>query len=458
MVKALLGLVLSILAIPVVGVLMLFDYVPNIPVDTYEYVPTDLLLAQQIQASVTTLQSGELAIDMQEQFINQLLYSYFVENVNPSYAPGRNCNSDSCNVLVSNENDDIGVAITGIWVRLRDDIISVNVGIRSTGIPFQSRVRLDFEVTDNPDLFEIKYARLQLGNIPLPAFAIQPIVNAIINESNVESTLLGGDGVVLDLETLSLQINKQTLVDNVLSDDVAFIASLLFEEQLVRFAVDEETSSVRLYFDVDKITANRDIFRYDGDAAFVIIALLSDVLDGVDFDVTEGLTLERNHYYISENGLNQILTAQFQEASIASLIDSAGAELLLELEPLWIELTGANAVLVFPVVFMDQLIPIEFVVRSIPSDNDLVLQVESIMIGRDDSKLLTEFIRLQGDQVQDALGLFSLGGIFEVDAAARQLRVPVAFFDQAVQELVPQLRVERIAIEDGRFLLQMNLA
>lgn len=457
MIKALLAILLSILSIPIIGVIMLFDFAPNIPVDTYVYVPTSTLLAEQVQANVSSIQSGEIEIQLEEQFINQFLFSTFVEQVNPSYNPGSDCTEDSCAYLLVNEVEGNSVALTGIWVRLFDDVISVNVGLRSLNVPFQTKVRLDFSVTDNANVFEIEYSRLQLGNIPLPAFIIRPIVNLLIEQANIVSNFSEG-GFLLDLEQLSLKVDKQAFIASSLEPEAALFASLIVEEELIRFMVDGDSSRLVLFVDVDKLYSNREVKTYSGNQETVFTNLLIDVLGSVGFNFTEGFTLSNNDYYISEDGLNEILTAQFAELGLGGLIDSEFAELLFGFEPLWIDLDGSNATLVVPLKFMGNLVPIELHMSTIPSNSDLVFEVERITIGRDAQKNVNQYITIEGDRVESLLSQVALGGPFVFEPGSRILRVPVRVFDDAIRELRSELTVKRLAIEDGQLLLEIDLA
>ena len=459
MIKALLAIVLSILSLPVIGILMLFDFSPSIPIDAYEYMPTDTLLATQIEDTVSSLQAGQLMVELDEQFINQFLYSYFVESINPDYDPGSSCESEACEFLVSNSDQPIGtVGVTGIWVRLLDNVISVNVGLRTVGIPFQTRVRFDFEVIDNPDVFEINYSRLQVGNIPLPAFVVRPIINAILGESDASQTTFGGNGIELDVQALSLTVDKGVLIEESLTDQAALFASLIVKEELVRFEVDGQTSQLKLFVDVDKLFGDVPFKQYSGDASVIFAALFVEILSEVEVDLIEGITLTTSEFFLSEEDLNIILSPQFQDFNSEELFGSSAVSSLLTIQPPWVELEGATLSLIIPVVLMDKTIPIEIVMTSLDGYNDLVLQVESISIGKDDSKTLDEYVLIQGDQIQPFLAQLSLDGLFEVLPNSRNIKVPVDTFNQAVREITSQLNVTRIGVVDGQFLLNVELA
>jgi hypothetical protein len=459
MIKALLAIVLSILSLPVIGILMLFDFSPSIPIDAYEYMPTDTLLATQIEDTVSSLQAGQLMVELDEQFINQFLYSYFVESINPDYDPGSSCESEACEFLVSNSDQPIGtVGVTGIWVRLFDNVISVNVGLRTVGIPFQTRVRFDFEVIDNPDVFEINYSRLQVGNVPLPAFVVRPIINAILGESDVSQTTFGGNGIELDVQALSLTVDKGVLIEESLTDQAALVASLIVKEELVRFEVDGQTSRLKLFVDVDKLFGDVPLKQYSGDASVIFAALFVEILSEVEFDLIEGITLTTSEFFLSEEDLNIILSPQFQDFNSEELFGSSAVSSLLTIQPPWVELEGATLSLIIPVVLMDKTIPIEIVMTSLDGYNDLVLQVESISIGKDDSKTLDEYVLIQGDQIQPFLAQLSLDGLFEVLPNSRNIKVPVDTFNQAVREITSRLNVTRIGVVDGQFLLNIELA
>lgn len=459
MIKALFAIILSILALPALGIVMLFDFSPAIPIDAYEYMPTSTLLATQIEDTVSTLQAGQLMVELDEQFINQFLYSYYVETINPDYAPGSSCETEACEFLVSNSDQAIGtVGVTGIWVRLLDDVISVNVGLRTVGIPFQTRVRFDFEVIDNPDVFEINYSRLQVGNIPLPAFAVRPIINAILDESDVSQTTFGGNGVELDVQALSLVIDKNLLIEESLTEQEAFFASLIVKEELVRFEVDGETPKLKLFVDVDKLTGDIPLKQYRGEANLIFTELFVEILNGIEFDFIEDVSLTTNEYFLNEEDLNVVLTQQLQDLNLDELFGSPAVSNLFSLEPLWVEMEGATMSLIVPMVFMENTIPLEIIMTSLDGFNDLVLQVESITLGKDDSKTPEEYVLIQGDQIEPFLAQLTLNGLFEVQPNSRNIKVSVDTFNQAVSEVTSQLNVTRIGVVDGQFLLNIELA
>ena len=459
MIKALFAIILSILALPALGIVMLFDFSPAIPIDAYEYMPTSTLLTTQIEDTVSTLQAGQLMVELDERFINQLLYSYYVETINPDYAPGSSCESEACEFLVSNSDQPIGtVGVTGIWLRLLDDVISVNVGLRTVGIPFQTRVRFDFEVIDNPDVFEINYSRLQVGNIPLPAFAVRPIINAILNESDVSQTTFGPVGIELDVQSLSLAIDKNLLIEESLSDQAAFFASLIVKEELIRFEVDGQTSQLKLFVDVDKLTGDIPLKQYRGEANLIFAELFVEILSGIEFDFIEGVSLTTNEYFLNEEDLNIVLTQQLQDLNLDKLFGSPAVSNLFSLEPLWVEMEGATMSLIVPLVFMENTIPLEIIMTSLDGFNDLVLQVESMTLGKDDSKTPDEYVLIQGEQIEPFLAQLTLNGLFEVQPNSRNIKVSVDTFNQAVSEVTSQLSVTRIGVVDGQFLLNIELA
>ena len=459
MIKALLALIVSIVSLPLIGILMLFDFSPAIPLDAYEYLPSDTMVATRLQTTLTTLQAGQLVVELDETFINQLLYSYFVEQINPDYAPGAACNTVACEFLVSNSDIEIGtVGITGIWVRLFDDVVSINVGLRTLGIPFQTRVRLDFEVIDNAEVFEIKYSRLQLGNIPLPAFVIRPIIDAVLTQSNVSQTNFAGNGVTLNVDALTLVIDKSELIEQSLEESAALFATLIVDEELVRFAVEASPSRIMLFVDLDKLTSNLTLKQYSGRAESVFAELFIAVSSGIDFNRNDGVFLTTKEYFLSEQDVSVVLGEQFQGVNIGDLFGVPAASAVLELKPLWVELEGTSMTLVLPLTLMEQLIPIEFVMTSLPSTRDLLLQVESITIGRDDNKSSEQYVLIQGNQVQEFLAVLSIDGLFEVQPNSRIIKVSADYFDQAVREVSSELRVTRVSIVDGQLRLNLELA
>ena len=263
---------------------------------------------------------------------------------------------------------------------------------------------------------------------------------------------------MLDLEQLSLKVDKQGFIESSLEPEVALFASLIVEEELIRFMVDGDSSRLVLFVDVDKLYSNLEVKSYSGNQEAVFTNLLMEVFGNLDFNFIEGFTLSNNDYYISEDGLNEIITAQFADLGLDGLIDSEFAGLLFGFEPLWIELEGSNATLVVPLKFMGNLVPVELHMSAIPSNSDLVLEVERITIGRDAQKSVNQYITIEGERVEALLSQVSLGSPFIFEPGNRIFRVPVRVFDEAIRELTSELRVNRVAIEDGQLLLELDLA
>jgi hypothetical protein len=107
---------------------------------------------------------------------------------------------------------------------------------------------------------------------------------------------------------------------------------------------------------------------------------------------------------------------------------------------------------------MGNLVPVELHMRTIPSNSDLVLEVERITIGRDAQKNVSQYITIEGDRVESLLSQVALGGPFESQPGSRTLRVPVRVFDEAIREVTSELTIKRLAIVDGQLLLDIDLA
>jgi hypothetical protein len=233
---------------------------------------------------------------------------------------------------------------------------------------------------------------------------------------------------------------------------------LIVDEELVRFAVEASPSRIMLFVDLDKLTSNIALKQYSGRAEIVFAELFIAVLSGIDFNRNDGVFLTTNEYFLSEQDVSVVLGEQFQDVNIGELFGVPAASALLELKPLWVELEGTSMTLVLPLMLMEQLIPIEFVMTSLPSTRDLLLQVESITIGRDDNKSSDRYVLLQGNQVKEFLAVLSIDGVFEVQPNSRIIKVSADYFDQAVREVSSELRVTRVSIVDGQLQLNFELA
>ena len=458
MIKAILGIILTIIAIPIAVLFLLFDYTPNIPIEDYVYLPIEQVIANEIEASTDRLSNGELSIQLNQSTLNQMVYSVIVDDLNPSYDPASGCEDDACQyILVEPINESESLAITGMWVRLTDDVISFNVGLRLQGtVPYQTRVRFDFSVIDSADELRITYDRLQVGNIPLPRFIVRPIINAVLSDD--AQTQFSTDFFTADLEQLEIVLDKNLFVETQIDDpQLQLLAGIVLDEELLRFNVSGETETLELFFDVEKLVTNKPIETYTPDAEGFMMDLVTQLLSRVTLTL-EGITLSDPTLIVSETAMNELLAESFAEFDIAALLDQPVIAELITMQSPWVDFEGTTMVINVPMTFATRTLRMEIVFVSVSSTNGLELQLQQITMGQDDGESEAEYILIDQTEAAQLLSNFSFENEFiRYDQTRQSLLVSTTYLNEQFAASFPAISVDDVRINNGQLEIDVAL-
>lgn len=458
MIKAILGIILTIIAIPIAVLFLLFDYTPNIPVEDYVYLPIEQVIADEIEASAERLSNGELSIQLNQSTLNQMVYSVIVDEINPSYDPASGCEEDVCEyVLVEPIDDSQSLAITGMWVRLTDNAISLNVGLRLQGtIPYQTRIRFDFEVIDSADELRITYDRLQVGNIPLPRFLVRPIINAVLSED--AQTQFSTDFFTADIEQLEIVLDKNLFVETQIEDpQLQLLAGIVLEEELVRFEVSGETETIELFFDVAKLVTEKPIESYTPNAEGFMMDLMAQLLSRVTLSL-EGISLSDPTLVVSETAVNELLADSFAEFDIAALLDQPVLAELISLQAPWVDLEGSAMVINVPMTFATRTLRMEIVFTQISSSEGLELQLQQITFGQDAGEVESEYILIDQAEAAQLLTNFSFENeLIRYDQTRQSLVVSTTYLNQQFASNFAALAVDDVRLVNGQLEIDVAL-
>lgn len=458
MIKAILGIILTIIAIPIAVLFLLFDYTPNIPIEDYVYLPLEEVIANEIEASTDRLSNGELSIQLNQSTLNQMIYSVLVDEVNPSYDPASGCEEDTCEyVLVEPINDSQSLAITGMWVRLTDNVISFNVGLRLQGnIPYQTRVRFDFEVVDSANELRITYDRLQVGNIPLPRFLIQPILNAVLSED--VQTEFSGDFFNADLEQLQIVVDKTQFVQSQIEDpQLQLLAGIVLSEELVRFEVSGETETIELFVDIDKLVTQKPVETYTPNAEGFMMALVTQLLSRVTLSL-DGISLSDPTLVVSETAINELLAESFASFDIAALLDQPVLADLIEVQSPWVDLVDSTMSINVPMTFATRTLRMEIIFKELDNANGLELQLTEITLGKDEGESEAQYITIDQSQAGDLLSNFTFENeLIRYDSTRRSLVVSTDFLNQQFAATLAALSVDDLRLVNGQLEIDVAL-
>jgi hypothetical protein len=458
MIKAILGIIVTIIAIPIAVLFLLFDYTPNIPIEDYVYLPIEQVIANEIEASTDRLSNGELSIQLNQSTLNQMVYSVIVDEINPAYDPASGCEDDACQyILVEPINESESLAITGMWVRLTDDVISFNVGLRLQGtVPYQTRVRFDFSVIDSADELRITYDRLQVGNIPLPRFIVRPMINAVLSDD--AQTQFSTEFFTADIEQLEIVLDKNLFVETQIDDpQLQLLAGLVLEEELVRLEVSGETETIELFFDVAKLVTQKPIETYTPDAEGFMMDLMTQLLSRVTLTL-EGITLSDPTLIVSETAVNELLAESLADFDIAALLDQPVIAGLITMQSPWVDLEGTTMVINVPMTFATRTLRMEIVFGSVPSTNGLELQLQQITFGQDDSEPEAEYILIDQSEAAQLLSNFSFENeLIRYDQTRQRLVVSTSYLNQQFASSFEALSVDDVRLVNGQLEIDVAL-
>ena len=458
MIKAVLGIILTIIAIPIAVLFFLFDYTPNIPLEDYIYLPIEQVIANEIEASTDRLSNGELSIQLNQSTLNQMVYSVVVDEINPSYDPASGCEEDACQyVLVETISESESLAITGMWVRLRDNVISLNVGLRLQGtIPYQTRIRFDFEVIDIADELRITYDRLQVGNIPLPRFIVRPIINAVLADN--AQTQFSTDFFTADLQELEIVLDKNLFVETQIEDpQLQLLAGIVIDEELLRFEVSGETETLELFVDVAKLVTEKPVETYSPNAEGFMMDLVTQLLSRVTLSL-EGISLSDPTLVVSETAINELLAESFAEFNISTLLDQPFIADLITMQSPWVDLEGNLMVINVPMTFATRTLRMEIVFASVPSSNGLELQLQQITFGQDEGESESEYILIDQAEAAQLLTNFNFENeLIRYDQTRQSLVVSTTYLNQQFSATLAALSVDDVRLVNGQLEIDVAL-
>ncbi len=464
MIRFLLGLILSVVGIPIILIVLLLDFSPNIPVEYYETVPMESIIQEELNNAIAGIDQGELAVSISEENINKLIYNAILEGaqeegseLNPNYDPTGTC--EGCEYIFFEEIDVNGQAgsfgVTGLWVEFYEDVISLNVSVKGDMYAsFQTRVRFEFEVADNDDSYTVTYSRFKVGSIPLPKSVVEPVVNFVIEQTSMETTQLNTDLYQVDLANLTVRVDKNALVAEMAEDPSAQAGlELIFDNKLVTLDVFEEPARFEVYVDVDKMSV---------DSA-------APVMDASTFNMEDEMTRQMNNVMlsvfagdpqvvISEETLNAVVSQAMGDINVNEMIPVGEAELDIALEGFWLEMEGNTLEVNFQLSLGSTQLLLELDLVASERNGDLVFTVQEAFLGRDAGEAEAEYITIPGEDITAlAAGMTMENELFSMDMSVGELVIS----NEAIAELISAssngISIESISMEDGSIIIAISL-
>lgn len=282
--KLFLGISIGIIsATPIVAGALVLSYTPDI--EYVSYIPSQELLEEEVSETVGDLLVGVLQFDLSEERLNQLIHSFIVEEINPSYDPISGCIDDDCQ-FVSVESFGVSLGINAVWVTLQDDQFVVNVALTELATGRTVVARLEFLLIDNAEEFEIRFSRLQTGFLPLPLNFFVNLVAPILESNGVSLTSDGTSALTYSLTDLNIRIDKQALiVESITNETLVSYASLIVEEEIVQITINAEEKEVRLFVDQERLYSQTSVPLIPGIVEFITALYLEELIESGTFSI-----------------------------------------------------------------------------------------------------------------------------------------------------------------------------
>lgn len=458
MLKFLLGLLITIVGVPLLTLFLLLDFSPDIPYEDFEQMEIPLIVEEEINSAISNLSESELKFSLSESNINKIIYNSILESVNPDYNPGENCTEIACEFIQYEELEDpegLGLGVTGIWVKLYDDIISVNIAVKAHyQVDFQTRLRLEFQVVDNAEKFEISYHKIQVGTIPLPKFIVNPVVNLILEQTNFNPDDVSNEYFTVDTDTLTVLLDKTKLVDEfATTPEAEFGMNLFFEEELLKFeVVDEGDPRLELFLDIEKLeTKNYEGVTYSTEAS------AEEVMAEVMLEVLGAFTQETSEIVLSEDDFNVLLSEFVPAVSLQDYIDTEDFDVNVELDNIFVDFTEAGEMLLhIPIVFNDR---VSDVILTAVEDKEVTdsfyFEVVDLSIGYDEGETEDEYIRVSYEEVSELLAKYGFASeAFEFNGVEGYIEINYEAFEAMFEGLID---INDISINNNSIEISFNV-
>ncbi len=467
MLKFLLGLIITVVGIPILTVLLLLDFSPDIPVEYYEVKGTEAIIEEEINNAIAGIEDGNLALSLSEENINKLIYNAIIqeEGVNPLYKPSGaggtdfECIDDDCNFIQYETMDVNGTSavfgVTGMWVEFYEDVVSLNISVKGNYlVDFQTRLRLEFEIDDTEDEYTVTYSKIRIGNIPLPKGIIKPVVNMIVNNTNLDVSQLNNEFLTVEIEELSAVVEKSALVEQLADDPGAQAGlNLIFNNQLVTIDVFEDPARFEVYVDVDKLSVDSEPMASSTE----------------DFNIEEEITRQMNNIILSvfagdpqividADTINHLVSTSMGDMAVSQILPVGEAELDISIEGIWLELLEDEMELNFQMRVNQNHILLEVNTLATYRGTDLVFVLNEAYIGRDAGEAAGDYVTLSSNDISAlAGGMVIENDLFSLDLAVGEVVISQTSISEMLSASSNGVTVEMIAVDEGELVIDISL-
>ncbi len=437
---------LAFVGLPALGLAIMHDGTgaENMPVHLYtDDADAERMLYAELSSSISDVEDGtttNMVYELHQDIINTAIFELFrSDDFNPEYMPDENCVEDSCKYVYSDEieigGSNFDVRVMGAWVDFKDDVFIVNVYLEigiNDGLSYETVAKAFFDFHDYPDRYELKFDKIELGNLPLPISIITRAINML--DENISTFDLDEQSDVLpigdlDISNMSLTIVKDDILDNLEdteggNDETGYalakeVLSIIYDHELVEFKLNDEEfvltagiskfrsdeTDVPLYFDdfhIKTIIEGEEVIGEFNPNSFNPDNYLTDMfteyvfnsaLSGGGFKIYEE-TFNKLLYYKADGFSDTRTTYEYYN-------DEGELEVInLGLKAIWFEFDPEEIYVyaLFEIAGIDSVLKITAENVSI-SDTELIFEFTTITFGEDEGELDGDFLLIDDLEV-----------------------------------------------------------
>ncbi|XMB86302.1 hypothetical protein RJG79_00455 [Mycoplasmatota bacterium WC44] len=467
MLRFLLGLIISIVGIPLLLLFLLIDFTPDIPVDVYEVTDVDLILEEELNIALEGIETGQVKFSLQQDNLNKLIYNAIIEqqDLNPNYAPGDDCDNNECKYIQFEEiefegqEEKLFIGVTGVWVEFSEDIISMNIAVSGHYyVDINTSLKIDIEVLDNDDTYTIGYHKVSVGNIGLPKGLVKPVVNKILDAIDVDPTEWNTEYMTIEMNKLRVNIDKEELVKYVADDEqIQAGLDLVMENQLVKLDVFEDNPRIEVYVAVDKLTADSQLPEYLVDFDVSTFDIQTELEKELNMIMVGALSGEPK-INITEQLLNKMLAETIDSMLDDQMISAGDIDLNISVDGAWVEFLENELELNFQLNINGVKILMELN-NSINNENgDIMFTVNGAYIGRDPGEGEDEYVVITKESILAMLGNLTIENeLVDFDMTTGTIKITKESISNLIDTGATGIGVGDITLVDGMISVGIDL-
>jgi hypothetical protein len=217
---------------------------PNIPLGQFRRM-TDVQIRDEVEESTFIISANSAEVTLRESLINQFIYNYILESVNPNYRQRTLCETAACQYVYyefhSDNMERLLIGIQGIWVRIEGERLFVHLAVDyDDAIRLSTIIIMEIQITNNLNELRADVVRVHLDRLRVPQFVLNQVIDLVADQIEIELMYPYEGNVDVDFRNLSLSILQRNMrnlndysqfqVDDVIVKDGGIIFVTRFSE------------------------------------------------------------------------------------------------------------------------------------------------------------------------------------------------------------------------------------